>query len=101
MRPAGLPVRIYVASGSQYNMLTLYLAGGTNYGSAIASTDNAETFWSQGVCGMLDWGVNVFYFEAFDEPNKGTATGDDGSVSDETHWGAYTSDRVAKWTLTC
>ena len=41
--------------------------GGTNYGPAIASTANAATFYSQGVCGMLDWGVNVFYFEAFDE----------------------------------
>ena len=41
--------------------------GGTDYGAAQASTQNAATFYSQGVCGMLDWGVNVFYFEAFDE----------------------------------
>lgn len=41
--------------------------GGTNYGSATASTSLAATFYTQGVCGMLDWGVNVFYFEAFDE----------------------------------
>jgi glucan 1,3-beta-glucosidase len=41
--------------------------GGTDYGAAVASTQNAATFYSQGVCGMLDWGVNVFYFEAFDE----------------------------------
>jgi len=41
--------------------------GGTNYGNATASTTLASSFYSQGVCGMLDWGVNVFYFEAFDE----------------------------------
>ena len=41
--------------------------GGTNYAGAIAGTQNAATFFSQGVCGMLDWGINVFYFEAFDE----------------------------------
>jgi len=41
--------------------------GGTNYGAATAGTDLASTFYAQGVCGMLDWGVNVFFFEAFDE----------------------------------
>ena len=42
-------------------------AGGSTYGAAKAGTQNAATFYSQGVCGMLDWGVNIFYFEAFDE----------------------------------
>ena len=41
--------------------------GGTDYDAAKAGTQNAAQFYSQGVCGMLDWGVNVFYFEAFDE----------------------------------
>lgn len=82
-------------------MLTISIDGGDDYGAAIAGTANAETFWNQGVCGMLDWGVSVFYFEAFDEPNKAASTGDDGTSADETHWGAYTSDRVAKWSLTC
>lgn len=27
----------------------------------------ASTYYSTGVCGMLDWGINVFVFEAFDE----------------------------------
>jgi glucan 1,3-beta-glucosidase len=44
--------------------------GGTDYGAAKAGTKNAATYWSQGVCGMLDWGFNLFYFEAFDEPWK-------------------------------
>lgn len=41
--------------------------GGTDYDAATAGTSNAATLYSQGVCGLLDWGVNVFYFEAFDE----------------------------------
>ncbi|KAK3114305.1 glycoside hydrolase 3 protein [Teratosphaeriaceae sp. CCFEE 6253] len=75
--------------------------GGTNYGPATASTDLASEFYSQAVCGMLDWGVNVFYFEAFDEPWKPTSIGDDGSAADETHWGAMTSDRGTKYSLKC
>lgn len=103
-RLAGLPVS--VSDDDDFNLENdtdrfPLPAGGTNYGASIASTDNAQTFWSQGVCGMLDWGVNVFYFEAFDEPWKPLSTGDDGTSQDETHWGAYTSDRVAKFSLTC
>ena len=50
---------------------------------------------------MLDWGVDLFFFEAFDAPNKVAATGQDGSVADETHWGAFATDRTAKWDLSC
>ncbi|KAJ9254711.1 hypothetical protein DTO212C5_9222 [Paecilomyces variotii] len=67
--------------------LTACLAGGSNYGQAIAGTENAETFFQKGVCGMLAWGVDVFYFEAYDEPWKPKSVGDDGSSADETHWG--------------
>lgn len=41
--------------------------GGTDYEAATAGTSLAATYYSQAICGMLDWGVNVFYFEAFDE----------------------------------
>ncbi|KAK5675090.1 glycoside hydrolase 3 protein [Elasticomyces elasticus] len=75
--------------------------GGTNYGAATASTDLASEFYSQAVCGMLDWGVNVFYFEAFDEPWKPTSVGDNGAAADETHWGAMKADRSAKYSLKC
>lgn len=75
--------------------------GGTNYGAATASTDLAAEFYSQAVCGMLDWGVNVFFFEAFDEPWKPTSVGDDGSAADETHWGAMGADRSSKYSLKC
>ena len=75
--------------------------GGTDYNAAKAGTDNAQTFWKQGVCGIRKWGVNVFYFEAFDEPNKGVSVGDNGVAQDETHWGAFTVDRTAKFDLSC
>lgn len=75
--------------------------GGSNYGPAIASTDNAITYWQEGVCGMLAWDVNLFYFEAFDEPNKPDSIGQDGSAANEKHWGAYTTDRKPKWDLSC
>ena len=45
---------------------------------------------------MLEWGVNVFYFEAFDEPWKPTSVGDNGAAADETHWGAMNADRSLK-----
>ncbi|KAK3672578.1 glycoside hydrolase 3 protein [Recurvomyces mirabilis] len=75
--------------------------GGTNYGPATASTQLASEFYSQAVCGLLDWGVNVFYFEAFDEPWKPVSIGDNGSKQDETHWGAMNADRSAKFSLKC
>jgi glucan 1,3-beta-glucosidase len=50
---------------------------------------------------MLDWGVDVFYFEAFDEPGKGSTTGSDGQVEDETHWGAFDVGRTPKFSLSC
>ncbi|KAK8196719.1 glycoside hydrolase 3 protein [Zalaria obscura] len=75
--------------------------GGTNYGAAIAGTSNAQTYWDDAVCGMLAWGGNVFSFEAFDEPWKPESVGEDGSASDETHWGVMTSGRTAKFSLTC
>lgn len=75
--------------------------GGSNYGAAMASTANAATFFSQGVCSALRWNVNVFYFEIFDEPWKPASVGDDGQAEDETHWGAMTADRQLKFPLTC
>ncbi|KAK0262880.1 glycoside hydrolase 3 protein [Friedmanniomyces endolithicus] len=75
--------------------------GGTNYGPATASTSLASQFYSQAVCGMLDWGVNVFYFEAFDEPWKPSSVGDNGNAEDETHWGAMKADRSSKYSLKC
>jgi len=74
---------------------------GDNYEQAVPGTDSAKTFWQKGVCGILDWGVNVFFFEAFDETWKPVSVGQDGSVADETHWGAWNADRTAKWDISC
>ncbi|MCJ1450373.1 glycoside hydrolase 3 protein [Mycoblastus sanguinarius] len=71
--------------------------GGTDYGAAQAGTANAQTFWKQGVCAALDWNYDVFFFEAFDEPWKPASNGADGQPGDETHWGAYKSDRSSKF----
>ncbi|KAF1816948.1 glucan 1,3-beta-glucosidase-like protein [Eremomyces bilateralis CBS 781.70] len=75
--------------------------GGSDYGAASAGTDNAATYYSEGVCGMLAWGVNVFYFEAFDEPWKPHTVGDSGNAADETKWGAMGADRKTKFDLKC
>jgi glucan 1,3-beta-glucosidase len=75
--------------------------GGSNYQSAVPGTKSAETFWKSAICGILDWGVNVFSFEAFDEPWKPKSVGQDGSVADETHWGVWNADRTPKYSTTC
>ncbi|KAF7137117.1 hypothetical protein CNMCM5793_007181 [Aspergillus hiratsukae] len=75
--------------------------GGTDYGPAVASTENAADYYKSAVCGILAWGVDVFYFEAFDESWKPETKGDNGQMQDETHWGAFTADRKAKFDLTC
>ncbi|KAB8296446.1 hypothetical protein EYC80_009187 [Monilinia laxa] len=74
---------------------------GSTYQSAIPGISSAQTFWKEAICGILDWGVNVFSFEAFDEPWKPLSTGQDGSVADETHWGVWNSDRSSKYSLNC
>ena len=50
---------------------------------------------------MLAWGVDVFYFEAFDESWKPLSKGDNGQMMDETHWGLFTADRKPKFDTTC
>ena len=75
--------------------------GGSNYGAAIAGTQNEKTFYQEAVCTAIKWDFNVFYFEAFDEPWKPASIGDNGAAADETHWGASTPQRVAKFSLTC
>jgi len=71
--------------------------GGSNYGAATAGTAEAYYFWKQGVCAALNWNINVFYFEAFDEPWKQVSDGADGTPEDERHWGAYDVNREGKF----
>jgi glucan 1,3-beta-glucosidase len=75
--------------------------GGSDYEAAKAGTQNAETFWKNGVCAMLAWGVDAFYFEAFDESWKPDSVGDNGKAMDEKHWGLYTADRKVKFDTSC
>lgn len=77
--------------------------GGSDYEAAKAGTKNAQTFWKQGVCAMLNWNVDVFYFEAFDESWKPDTKGDNGQMKDEQHWGLFTADpeRKLKFDTTC
>jgi len=75
--------------------------GGSDYEAAKAGTANAETFWQTGVCGMLAWGVDLFYFEAFDESWKPNSVGDNGQAMDEKHWGLRTASRQDKFNTTC
>ncbi|KAF2472137.1 glucan 1,3-beta-glucosidase-like protein [Lindgomyces ingoldianus] len=76
-------------------------AVGTDYGAAQGGVKNAETFYKNGFCSLLDWGFNAFYFEAFDEPWKPASIGDNGKKADETTWGAMKSDRTTKFSLKC
>lgn len=75
--------------------------GGSKYQAAVPGLDAAKQYWKKAICGITAWGVNVFYFEAFDEPWKPKSVGQDGSVADETHWGAWNGDRTAKFSLDC
>ncbi|KAL8729902.1 MAG: hypothetical protein Q9166_004459 [cf. Caloplaca sp. 2 TL-2023] len=75
--------------------------GGSKYGAAEPSNKNEETFFKTGVCAALAWGIDVFYFEAFDESWKPKSTGDTGVEGDETHWGAFYDNRTPKFSLTC
>lgn len=58
---------------------------------------------------MLKWGVNVFVFEAFDEPHKESAQvegkkGKDGKVEEnvEKYWGVFEEGATKpKFDLTC
>ncbi|KAF1968649.1 glycoside hydrolase [Bimuria novae-zelandiae CBS 107.79] len=76
-------------------------AVGTDYGAAKGGLKNAETFYREGFCALVDWGYNAFFFEAFDEPWKPASVGDNGNVADETTWGAMTADRKQKYSLQC
>jgi glucan 1,3-beta-glucosidase len=76
-------------------------AVGTDYDAAQGGLSNAEHFYQNGFCSLIDWGFNAFFFEAFDEPWKPSSIGDNGKAADETTWGAMTADRKAKFSLKC
>lgn len=71
------------------------------YELAEPGLTNAETFFRDGICGMVYWGFKVFFFEAFDEPWKPPAIGENGFEAPEVHWGGMKADRRAKYSLKC
>ncbi|KAL8906748.1 MAG: hypothetical protein Q9171_006141 [Xanthocarpia ochracea] len=75
--------------------------GGTPYLAAEPSNENEETFFKTGVCTALALGLDVFYFEAFDEAWKPVSKSDTGVENDETHWGAFYDNRTPKFSLDC
>lgn len=78
--------------------------GGSNYGNAVAGTASAQTYFDQAVCRALQEGIDVFWFEAFDESGKGTIAvplyGSTVSVS-EMRWGAMDQNRNYRLNMTC
>lgn len=72
---------------------------GQRYQNAQPGVTEASTFWSQSICGIRMWGVNIFSFEAFDEPWKPKSVGTDGTAADETHWGVFNADRSPKFAI--
>ena len=81
--------------------LLILSEGGGKYIDAEAGTENAQTFFQTGVCAALDWGVDVFYFEAFDETWKPDSLGANNVYENEKNWGAYYSNRTAKFSMSC
>ncbi|RMZ87763.1 hypothetical protein DV736_g5007, partial [Chaetothyriales sp. CBS 134916] len=75
--------------------------GGTDAGAAKAGTQNEAAYWKSAVCGALDWGIDLFWFEAFDEPDKPNAIGVNGQMASEKYWGSFTSDRQPKFDMRC
>ncbi|KAF8253444.1 glycoside hydrolase [Wilcoxina mikolae CBS 423.85] len=76
---------------------TNWPTGGQDYGDAQPTVKNAAAYWKDAICGMLDWGVNTFVFEAFDEPWKPAEKNNDV----ERHWGVMDVNGKPKYDLTC
>jgi glucan 1,3-beta-glucosidase len=60
-----------------------------------------HTYWNEIVCGGLAWDIDMFWFEAFDEPQKVDAKGEDGQMRNEKHWGSFNFDTTPKFNMKC
>lgn len=80
-----------------FKVLLTFVLAGASYGGAVDGINEAYTFFKQGVCALLGWNKNVFYFEAFDEPWKPASTGLSNQTEPETGWGLYNADRTPKF----
>lgn len=97
----GWPTGTFILVIRTYTNANTHIDGGSDYGAAKAGTKNAKQYHDKAICPMLALGVDVFYFEAFDEPWKPKSIGDNGKAADETHWGMYTADRQPKFEVSC
>jgi hypothetical protein len=66
----------------------------------VAGTAKTALYFQTAICWMLYAGNDVFFFEAFDEPNKSPSTlkddtGNTVTIS-EAHWGVFDSNRNLK-----
>ena len=80
--------------------------GGSIYGNAIPNNINAQTYFNQAICPALRHGIDVFMFEAFDEPGKNNVIlpnpNGPGSVTlAESAWGVMDDNRNYRLNLTC
>ncbi|RPA75046.1 glycoside hydrolase [Ascobolus immersus RN42] len=64
---------------------------------APGSVENQRKYWKEAICSMLNWGINIFVFEAFDEDWKPAEK--DNSV--EKHWGVWNLDGTEKFDMSC
>jgi len=70
---------------------------GADFEGAKPSLETAAAFYKDAICGILNWGINVFVFEAFDEQHKETEKENDV----EKYWGVMYENRKPKYDLTC
>lgn len=61
------------------------------------SVQNQQKYWKEGICSIVNWGINVFVFSAFDEHWKPAEK--DNSV--ENHWGVFTDEGKPKFDMSC
>jgi glucan 1,3-beta-glucosidase len=83
------------------NVLILPSASAVRQDNAVGGMTSASQFWSRSICGMLNWGYNVLYFEAFDEYGRDPSPASTGKRIDEAHWGAMYMNRTTKFPLAC
>jgi len=48
-------------------------SGGGNFGASQATLENLRRYWKDTMCWLITANYSYFWFEGFDEPNKGTA----------------------------
>lgn len=88
---------------------TNWPSDGAKFEVSVPSVENAAAYWKDAICGMLNWGVNVFVFELFDEPHKESAAveGKEDQKGEkeenvEKFWGVFEEGATKpKFDLTC